>query len=80
MTIENDMLHISAEKEESKEETKKNFTRREYNFNSFSRSFYVPDVVSMEKIDAHYENGLLRLVLPKKEEAKKNGAKKIAIS
>lgn len=80
VTIENDMLNISAEKEETVEEKKKNFTRREYNFSSFARSFYVPDVVSMDKIDAHYENGLLRLVLPKKEEAKKNGAKKIAIS
>lgn len=80
VTIEDDMLNISAEKEETKEETKKNFTRREYNFNSFSRSFYVPDVISTDKVDAHYENGLLRLVLPKKEEAKKNGAKKIAIS
>src|ERR1041385_8926023 len=54
VTIEAGMLTISAEKEESKEETKKDYTRKEYNFNSFRRSFYLPDIVTADKIDAKY--------------------------
>jgi len=80
VTIEHGMLIISAEKEESKEESKKDFTRKEYSFNSFSRSFYLPDVVNAEKIDAHYDNGILKLVIPKKEEAKKLEGKQIKVS
>lgn len=74
--IEGNMLMISCEKEESKEEKEKKFTRKEYNFSSFSRSFTLPDEVNREKIEAHYENGVLKLILPKKEEAKKMAANK----
>jgi HSP20 family protein len=74
--IEGDMLTISCEKEESKEEKDKNYTRKEYNFSSFSRSFTLPEEVNKEKIEATYEDGELKLVLPKKEEAKKQAAAK----
>ena len=50
---------------------KKYFTRKEYNYSSFERSFTLPDDVVKEKIEAKYEDGVLKLVLPKKEEAKK---------
>lgn len=69
--IEGNMLTISAEREEKIEEKDENFTRKEYNFSSFSRSFTLPDEVNREKIDATYVDGVLKLFLPKKEEAKK---------
>jgi HSP20 family protein len=69
--VEGSMLTISCEKEEKKEEKETKFTRKEYNYSSFSRSFTLPDEVNREKIDAHYEDGVLKLSLPKKEEAKK---------
>lgn len=69
--IEGNMLTISSEKEESKEEKEEKYTRKEFNYSSFSRSFSLPDEVNMEKIDARYVDGVLKLSLPKKEEAKK---------
>jgi len=65
------MLTISSEKEEQKEEKDERMTRNEYNFTSFTRTFNVPEDIEMEKIAANYENGVLTLMLPKKEEAKK---------
>ena len=69
--LEGNILTISSEKEENKEEKEAQFTRREYSFSSFRRSFTLPDEVSKEKIEAVYEEGVLKLTLPKKEEAKK---------
>jgi HSP20 family protein len=77
--VNGNMLTISCEKEESKEEKDKKFTRKEYNYSSFSRSFTLPDEVNKEKIDAKYEDGVLKLSLPRKEEAKKPAAKQIAV-
>jgi HSP20 family protein len=65
------MLTISSEKEEQKEEKDERMTRNEYNFTSFTRTFNVPEDIEMEKIEANYENGVLTLMLPKKEEAKR---------
>jgi HSP20 family protein len=78
--VNGNMLTISCEKEEKKEEKEAKFTRKEYNFTSFERTFTIPDEVNKEKIDAKYEDGLLKLALPKKEEAKKpNLSKHIAV-
>jgi len=77
--IDGNMLTISSEKEETKEEKDKKFTRKEYNFSSFSRSFTLPDEVNKEKIEAKYEDGVLKLSLPRKEELKKITAKHIAV-
>lgn len=77
--VDGNMLTISSEKEESKEEKDKRFTRKEYNYSSFSRSFTLPDEINKEKIDARYEDGVLKISLPRKEEAKKPAAKHIAV-
>jgi len=77
--VEGNMLTISSEKEETKEEKDKKFTRKEYNYSSFSRSFTLPEEVNQEKIEARYEEGVLKLMLPRKEEAKKTAAKQIAV-
>jgi HSP20 family protein len=78
--VEGNMLTISCEKEEKKEEKETKFTRKEYSYSSFERSFTLPDEVNKDKIEARYEDGVLKLVLPKKEEAKKMAiSKHIAI-
>jgi HSP20 family protein len=69
--VQGNILTITAEREEKKEEKEENYTRKEYNFSSFSRSFTLPDEVNKEKIEATYVDGVLNLSLPKKEEAKK---------
>lgn len=65
--IEGNMLTISCEKEEKDER----YTRKEYNYTSFSRSFTLPDEVIKDKIEAAYVDGVLHITLPKTEQAKK---------
>ena len=78
--VENNMLTIRSEKEEEKEEKEDRYSRREYSYTSFTRSFGLPDDVKQEAIDARYENGELRITLPRKEDAKKaTASKKIAV-
>ena len=69
--IDGNMITISCEKEEKIEEKESKFTRKEYNFSSFSRSFTLPDEIINEKIEARYEEGVLKLFLPKKKKLKK---------
>lgn len=69
--IEGNMLTISCEKEERKEEKDERYTRKEYNYSSFSRSFTLPDEVIKDKIEAAYVDGVLHISLPKTEQAKK---------
>lgn len=71
--LEGNVLTISAEKEEKKEKKEEKFSREEYNYSSFSRSFNLPETVDKSKITATYEEGVLKLKMPKKEDAKKNG-------
>lgn len=65
--IEGDVLTISADTEE-KEETP---ARQEYNYSSFSRSFRLPASVVKDRVEAKYNNGILKLYLPKTEEARR---------
>lgn len=67
--VDNDLLTISSEfKSESNTEEGK-YTRREFSFSSFKRSFTLPETVKEDEIKAGYENGILKITLPKKEEA-----------
>lgn len=77
--VNGSMITISAEKDEKKEEKDESYTRREYSYSSFSRSFSLPEDINQEKIDANYVNGELKLLLPKKEEAKKTVPQKISV-
>jgi HSP20 family protein len=61
---------ISYKEEENKEEVQGKFTRREFKMNSFKRSFNLPESIDSEGISAGYEDGILKLVLPKKEDAR----------
>lgn len=78
--VTGNILTISSEKQESKEEKEKKFTRKEYSYTSFSRSFTIPETVNTEKIEAAYENGVLTIALPLKEETPKATAKQIAVN
>ena len=77
--VEGNMLTISSENEETREEKDKKFTRKEYNYSSFSRSFTLPNEILKDKIEAKYEDGLLKISLPRKEEMKATLAKHIAV-
>ena len=79
LDVYGNMLTISSEKEENMEEKDKRFTRKEYSYSSFSRSFTLPEEINKEKIEAKYEEGVLKISLPRKEEAKKPAAKHIAV-
>lgn len=77
--VNGSLLTISAEKDEKKEEKDETYSRREYSYKSFSRSFSLPEDIFKDKIDANYMNGELRLTLPKKEEAKTMPHQKISV-
>lgn len=66
ITVDKGVLTISSEKEEEKEEKDKNYTRKEFSYNSFSRSFTLPENVSEEDVKANYEDGILKLHVAKK--------------
>jgi len=67
--VDNDLLTISSEVENKEEETTEQFTRREFTKSSFKRAFNIPEAVNQDNINASYENGILSITLPKKEEA-----------
>jgi HSP20 family protein len=71
VTLEDDMLHVSAEKTKEEEEKEEDFTRKEFSYNAFKRSLKLPKSVNPnEDVKAVYKNGILKLKLLKKEEAK----------
>ena len=78
--LDNNMLTISSQLETEKDDENKNYQRREYSFQSFVRTFHLPDSAESEKINAKYVDGVLNLVIPKKEEAKRKPVKTIKIS
>ena len=78
--VDGNMLTLSSEKEENKEEKDKKFTRKEYSYSSFSRCFTLPEEIKQEKIEAKYENGILKISLPRTEAANKPSAKHIAVN
>ncbi|MBL7857133.1 MAG: Hsp20/alpha crystallin family protein [Cyclobacteriaceae bacterium] len=70
ITIDKGVLTITVEKSEEKEEKEKEFTRKEFSYTNFVRSFTLPENVKTEKVDAKYEDGILRLLLPKEVDVK----------
>jgi len=78
--LDNDVLAISTEIKEESEQKNDNYTRREFGYSSFKRTFNLPESVNDEKINASYQEGILSILLPKKEEAKQKPARSIKIS
>jgi HSP20 family protein len=77
--IDNQVLTISSEEKNERETQEANYTRREFGYSSFKRSFTLPESVDDAKIEAKYSEGILTLSLPKREEAKKKPARSIKI-
>lgn len=80
LDLDNQILTISTESKEENEHKEENYTRREFGYSAFKRTFTLPDSVNDEKINANYTDGILSVLLPKKEEAKQKPARSIKIS
>lgn len=78
--VEGNLLTISAENKKETETTEDKFTRKEFHFSSFARSFTLPRTIDVTKVAAAYESGILYVTLPKKEEAKVNPSIEVKIS
>lgn len=70
VNLEDKQLVVSANREKSVEDQNERFVRREFHYVSFKRSFHLPETVNPQGIAAVYNNGVLQVTLPKKEEAK----------
>jgi len=79
LEVDRDLLVISAEKESSDEVKEDKYMRREFNYTTFTRSFQLPENVNADEIGANYENGVLKVTLPKLEEDKVAPKKRIEI-
>jgi HSP20 family protein len=78
--IHEDVLTISSENKNEKEEIHDGFKRREFSYSSFCRSFYFPENVNKDKIGANYKDGILTVELPKQEEGKAKLSREVKIS
>lgn len=81
ITLDGTLLTISSARQNSTEDKHDNYTRREFSYQSFQRTFELPkQVVDEDNINAHYENGLLQITIPKREEAKRKAPRMIEIA
>jgi HSP20 family protein len=78
--INEDVITISSEQKMEKEENRDDFKRREFSYTAFCRSFYLPENVNKEKIEANYKDGILSVVLPKDQEEKAKLSREVKIS
>ena len=80
LEVNNDLLTISSEKKVENEVAEgEQFTKREFSYQSFSRSFTLPDTADGERIEGRYDNGILYVTIPKKEESKPKPSRMIEI-
>ncbi|MES2265816.1 MAG: Hsp20/alpha crystallin family protein [Bacteroidota bacterium] len=70
INLDKNILTVSAEKKTEASAESKKYSKREYSYNSFVRSFTLPDSVDHSKIEADYADGILKLTVAKREEAK----------
>jgi len=70
ISLDRNVLNISVERENESNEQQKNYSKREYSYTSFVRSFTLPDSANAENIDAAYADGVLKIDIAKREEAK----------
>jgi HSP20 family protein len=78
INLDKNLLTVSADVKKEETAAVKNYSKKEFSFNSFSRSFTLPDSVDQTKIEAAYADGVLKLTVAKKEEAKLQ-AREIAV-
>ena len=80
ITLEKDLLTISNKVERKSDETTEKWSRKEYSFASFTRTFSLPEVADGSKINAEYTDGVLKVAIAKKEQAIDKGAIEIKVS
>jgi HSP20 family protein len=80
LEVKDGALVVSAETKSEKEEKGEQYTRKEFNFSSFSRSFWLPENVKTDNIKAQYNDGILKVVVPRMEVKKETPVKQIAIA
>lgn len=80
VNLEKTILTVSSEKAINTDAEQDNFMRKEFSYNLFSRSFSIPETIDTEKIKASHKNGVLKIELPKLEEAKLKHKQEIKIS
>jgi len=87
LSLDHNVLTIASEKKtenvegsQGKDQEKSKYTRREFSYQSFRRSFTLPKDVKQNEISASYENGVLNIVVPKQDTTKETGSKTINIS
>ncbi len=78
--LNNNVLEISSEKEVKEDKDDEKIMRREFRYSSFKRLFTLPDTADIDKIKASYKDGILNIIIPKKEEAKVKPVRQISIS
>lgn len=79
--VDNHTLTVSAERKEEKNENGESYRKHEFSYNSFARTFTLPDHVEKDKVSSKYENGLLHIMLPKAEHAQgKNGMREVKVA
>ncbi|MDD2563550.1 MAG: Hsp20/alpha crystallin family protein [Salinivirgaceae bacterium] len=78
--INNDILTVSVNESVANEENSPNYIRREFCSSAFSRSFTLPDYLNQDEITASQENGILNIVIPKREQAISKAPRQISIS
>lgn len=70
ISMDKDLITVSFEQKEEKSAEEEKSVKKEFSLKSFSRSFHLDDTMDVDKVNARYENGLLTLTIPKKEEVK----------
>lgn len=79
ISLDHNVLSIAAEQKSESEKTEGKYTRREFSYGSFKRSFVLPESIHAEHIEAQYDHGILYLHLPKKDEAKVKASREISV-
>ena len=80
INLDKNILTVEGGKEIKNEENIEKFTRKEFSYNVFKRSFKLIDSVDSGKIDAKYSDGVLNIIIPKREEAKEKPIREIKVS
>jgi HSP20 family protein len=80
INLEDDILTISSEQKEEKEENDRRYLLREFSYNAFKRSFKLTETIDAENIKASYDSGILTIELPKKEEALPKAPRQIEVA
>ncbi len=79
VNVEAGMLTVSAEEKKESDAEKNGFSRREFSYRSFQRSFQLPDHADPDNVKAHYEDGVLRLAIPKTKAMPEKRGKEVKI-